>query len=940
MNTNRRILTLFTAFGVLFLANTLATTLAQAQTNHNLAEMAEVQRLIDARQFEEAIKSLNEMSATGPAAVEKYLLLSHVYLETGAGIAAETAVDRARRLGADYAVTAVPFAKALLVQGKYADAIKAMQGVSIPPELQNQAYIVSGDANFALRNYDNAKRDYELARKVSDDSFQPYLGLARLALRQSNLGGARDMAIEAEKRDPNNTMVQYTLGLIARYIGDMERAEVYFLEAVRLFPSNLMANIELASLRINQNRIEDAERYLDTVYAASSRQPMALYLSGVILASKGQYEEAELLLNRARQITENYLPAIYVRGLVAYQLGNNDVAAKSLEQVLKVRPNNKPARMALAGTYTNQQRPRAALRLLAPLLQAEEGADATVLSMAAAAAMAAGELERGRALYERVTELQAGGDKKAISSAISKLALAQFAEGNTEAAVATITSVSAGLGAEIRELGVMASMQLRGSDYEGARLTISKMVEVAPERALGYNMEGTLAFKEGRFADAVTAYSQALDRNPAYYTALRNRGLANYRLGNLDEAEDDLKELLGLQPDDARSKAVLGKTLLTLGKAEEAVTYFREAARSLPESIELSADFSQALAEAGNTTRAIEQARATATMAADKPAVLERMGLLLLDLGLPAAAERPLSRHVAFKPNSGEAHLLHGRALLSMGLYTGSKISFERASRATDDKPDEELISWYLFAADVLGHKQEAALKRLTHLLADKRPEDVFIGIVGDLLLNSGQPQLAEEAYRTALEEEKLGRVVIGLANALSAQDRENEAIRLLETFVEEQPDDRLARAELGSRFEGIGDFEAAATQYHSILRHGVADARTASKLAAVYLKLGDARSIALVKQAFLIAPDDPYILDVHGWVMLQAGRDKARAITSLEKAVRRAPGEASYKYHLGMAYLANAQTSDARRLLRQAVNLDPNFEGADEARRQISLLE
>jgi len=937
MNKINRAQVVLAAFGMLLFANTGV----HAQGNPNSEKFIEVQRLIAARQFDEAIKSLTNIRADGAPAVEKYLLLSRIYLETGAGIAAETAVDRARALGADYAATAVPFAKAMLVQGKYADALKAMRGVSIPIELQNQAYIVSGDANFALKNYKDAKRDYELARAIGDDNFQPYLGLSRLALRRSDLAGARNMAIEAEKRDPQNTMVQYTLGLIARYIGDLDRAESYFLEAVRLFPSNLMANIELASLRINQNRIEDAEAYLDKVYVASSRQPMALYLSGVILASKGEYQEAALLLNRARDITENYLPAIYVRGLVAYQLGNNEVAAESLERVLEVRPNNKAARMALAGTYTNQKRPRAALRLLAPLMQSEKDADSAVLSMAAAAAMAAGELERGRALYERVTKLQAAGNQQTVSGATSKLALAQFAEGNTEQAVATITSVSAGIDVDIREMGMLASMQLSNSDYEGARTTIAKIVETSPERALGYNMQGTLAFKEHRYAEAVTAYSAALDRNPVYYTALRNRGLANFRLGNLQGAETDLKRLLELQPNDARSKAVLGKTLLTLGKPEESVVFFREAALDLPKSIELSADYSQALTEAGNTTRAIEQARLTAKMASNKAPVLKRMGILLLDLGQPAAAERPLSRFVAFNPDSGAAHLLHGRALLSMGLYTGSKISFERASKATLDKPDTDVISWYLFAADVLADKQEPALKRLADLKREKRPKDVFIGIVGDLLLNSGQAGLAEEAYRAALTEApSVGGVAIGLANALGAQGREKEAISVLQQFVNEQPADRFAREALGARYEKVGNLEAAAEQYHKILKVGVADAKIAAKLSSVYLELGDSRSIALVKQAFLIAPDDPFILDAYGWVLLQAGREKKKSLTALEKAVRRAPAKASYKYHLGMAYLANARTVDARRLLIQAINLDPTFDGADEARRQIAMLE
>jgi len=205
--------------------------------------------------------------------------------------------------------------------------------------------------------------------------------------------------------------------------------------------------------------------------------------------------------------------------------------------------------------------------------------------------------------------------------------------------------------------------------------------------------------------------------------------------------------------------------------------------------------------------------------------------------------------------------------------------------------------------------------------------------------LHSGQAKEAEKAYRTVFAVENTSGVAIGLASALSAQGRGTEAIDLLEQFVVDQPEDRFVRAELGARFEAVEQYEAAAIQYREILRNGVADATTAAKLASVYLRLGNNQSIGLAEQAFLISPDDPFILDVHGWVLLQAGRDTSKAISSLEKAVRRSPADASYKYHLGMAYLSQNRRKEARRSLTQAINLNSDFEGADEARRQIALL-
>lgn len=894
---------------------------------------------IEAKNYRQAIQQLNDLRLEGSAAVEQYLLLADALLQTGAGISAEAAIERARRLGADYAQTVVPYAKALLIQGKYGAALGALQGATIPENMQRDAYIISGDASFAQGRLAEASRNYQSARQLDPADFQAYLGLARLELRDSDLESARALTEEALARASDNTMVHYTLGLISRYLGDIAKAEMHFVEAVKLYSANIMANIELASLRINQNRLEEAERHLDIVYSASPNQRMALYLSGVILATKGEFEEAAALLNRARPVTDQYLPAVYVRGMVAYQIGNHAIAREALEKVLATRPSNVAARLALASTYTQQDQPLSALRLLGPLLRAES-VDVNTLMIAATAAVKSGDATQAEGYYARAAELKKQGATGGLDGLNTRLALAQYAVGDTEKALATLNTVTAGTNAEIRELGLMGSMQIRSRDYDGAASTIVKIINLNPARALGYNMQGTLQFKLGQYREAVSSYTEALDRSPQYFAAHRNRGLAYMRLGEYARAEADLKRLLEAQPEDVLAKAALGKTLLSLGKAEEAVDYFREATRALPKSAQLSADYSQALASAGNTSRAIEQARATVLLAYDKPNMLKRMGLLLLDMGQARAAERPLSRHVAFKPDSGDAHMLHGRALLRVGLYTGASMSFSRAKVATVEKVDAEVLEWYFFASETLGQKYAEALRRMDSLSLAKRPDDVTPSIVGDLFLASGEPVKAEQSYRDILRVDSESDVIIGLSRALSEQGRHEEATNELVKHVEKSPDDRKAREVLGRRLEGLGRYAEASKQYEAILRVGVADAKVAARLARVYLKLGDSTSIRLAERAHLLMPEDPYVLDVHGWIMLQAGRNTEKAVKSLSKAVRRSPGNAEYKYHLAMAYLAQGKKSEARRVLMQALNLSEDFEGFDEARRQLNLLE
>lgn len=894
--------------------------------------------LMASNDFDAAIALINQAHEKGQADAESYSILADAYLNSGSGIPAEAAIDRARQLGADYAATAVPFAKSLLIQGQFRRALEALRGVSIPEQDRGDALIITGDANFAQNNYDNARRFYQTAVDQFPDDFQAYLGLARLGLKEGDLEQAKTYADQAYLRSNDNTMVQYTRGLLARYAGNSALAEEYFEDAVRLFPENVMANLELAGIRINQQRFEEAEQNLDTVYASTPKNPMALYLSGVILSSRGEYDEAEALLNRARVATENYLPALYVRGLVAYQLENNEVAIELLTRVLQVRPANRTARLALSASYLRLQQPTNAYNTLVPLINQGQD-DVGVLAMAAAILIAQGETERGRAMYERVALLSGEEGVDAVNNLDTKLALAQFVAGDSENALSTLSLATTSQAAQIRDLGVMGSMQLRTRDFDGARITIDKIVAAAPDRALGYNMRGTLEFQQGDFEGAVQSYTQALTRKSDYYTALRNRGLAYMNLRQYDRAENDLERLLEEEPTDTRAKAALGKVLLLNGKAEEAVPYFREAVRLVPQSVLLWADYSQALAEAGNTTRAIEEARATAVKASENPEILRRMGVLLLDLDQARAAERPLSRYAAFNYSSGEANLLHGRALLRTGLFSGARMAFQRAARAKVDQVPGSTINWYLFATEAMGQKLVEAENRLPSLRATDRPEDVPASLIGQVFLDKGEPELAASAFREAIQAGATDDLIIGLSRALFATGARQAGIRELEDYLANADVARLARIELARRYEQEERYSDAALQYERLLQTGVADADVVAKLAIVYLRLGNRASTQLAERAFLMAPENPAILDAAGWIALQADRQTNKAIGYLEKAVRRAPAEATYKYHLGIAYVAKGDRRSARRVLQQALNLDPSFEGADDARRQLQEL-
>jgi Flp pilus assembly protein TadD len=61
------------------------------------------------------------------------------------------------------------------------------------------------------------------------------------------------------------------------------------------------------------------------------------------------------------------------------------------------------------------------------------------------------------------------------------------------------------------------------------------------------------------------------------------------------------------------------------------------------------------------------------------------------------------------------------------------------------------------------------------------------------------------------------------------------------------------------------------------------------------------------------------------------------QAITSLREAITRDPKNATLFYHLGMAYAKSGDNDKARVALGQALRLQSDFDGADEARQTLA---
>ena len=97
-----------------------------------------------------------------------------------------------------------------------------------------------------------------------------------------------------------------------------------------------------------------------------------------------------------------------------------------------------------------------------------------------------------------------------------------------------------------------------------------------------WNNLGLLATREGRMADAIPYFQEALKLNPDHLIALENLGNAYRQQKQWDEAREALTRAVKVSPQDPEANYSLGMVFAQLDDAERAFEYLRRALDSRP----------------------------------------------------------------------------------------------------------------------------------------------------------------------------------------------------------------------------------------------------------------------------------------------------------------------------------------------------------------------
>jgi len=779
-----------------------------------------------------------------------------------------------------------------------------------------------------------------------DPSAEEFVARAEAYRQERNFSASIIELKNALQKEPRNARARYLLGQTYVAVRNFASAEKELLRArdYGFDPERLAA--PLAEIWLTQHQFEKilAQLRADDAASASYRASVAITRARAH-RGLGQLEEAEAGFESALTLDPTNVGSLVGIARIAMQLSHNSKAESAVERAYEIAPK-----------------------------------DLSVLALKADHEFLRGNYASAESHYLKI--VGAGSNNIAVRLALAR---AQIFLGKPDQAAVHLDAVIGRSKSHPDANYLRASLALRAGDYDGAKFHSEQVLRAFPGHVPSLLIAGAANYVLGQLEQADRYLSGVLAEEPSHGLARRLYASTRVRLGRdaadgsaltplLDDSLD-ARQFVAISDPTARKRADLeaGRAYFDELSAEYAGAILAESAPGTAgldvERSRLRANLEQAPAEVPLLLR-LANLESRAGNMAESASLLQRalsadpygvqaqtlLGQLHLRSGQPAKALRVTEAALRRHPRDRVLLGVVGLARLRLGRAREAKLNF----RSLVDLQPESAAAHYLLALAFRDSGDVARFRSQLEQVLARDPGHLRADIdMGRLLAREGAlgaaRDLAERLQETAPEDSEVwalaGAVAllqsrfenaVALFGRLYARDpTSTAALKLafvqqragdeegsratLEHRLERVPDDSDARVVLANKLLYIGELDQARAHYAKIILLRPNNVVALNNLAWVGMRLGQSDTALYAQRAFLLAPDDPRILDTYGLVLLEQ-EDVDEAVRVLRRAAKGEPNSLEIHAHLARALARQGHDSEAREILRRILSEKAEF--------------
>jgi putative PEP-CTERM system TPR-repeat lipoprotein len=861
-------------------------------------------------EYDAAAIDLKNALQENPRHLPSRLLLGRVNLLQGDPAGAEKELLQALRLGAAREKVYPSLGNAYLLQRKYEELLDTVvTRNSLTPEAET-VYVFHGWAYLALGDLKAAWASFERAEGLSPENAEVSLGKARVLSARSEFEAAESIIDRALEQHGDNYEVWHQKGVLRASQGDEEQALKNFNRALELSPNNVKPLVSRGALYLRTNELDKARGDLAIVYEKRPNDFASGFMYARILSMQGDAETSrEILVNLEELLTR--IPEDVIKGepsllrtaaFLKFTRNELNLATLYASQYVRLKPDDLEMIKFLAKVRMANGQLRLAMEELYTAYQGHPN-DPELLRLLGEGHLRRSQFAQAAILLERAAELAPDDAKIGTYLSLGKFGLGLEEEGQRELIKAfdqnTADSATAGV--------ILARGQLRQGDDEAALATARKLISQQPRNPVLYNLLGAIHLDRGELDLARRAFTQTGRVRPGFLGGEYNLALLDMREGDTASARKRLLALLEANPQSVSVLLVLADLELMDNQPLRATSWLeRAAALSLqdPQSGIRLVDLHIDNGKGSEALLVAEQLTQTFPKSGEA-----RLALARAQLATHRAPEAVQTlRRAVSGADFEDARLLEiGAQQLELEDYEGARLTLHKAS--TGENRAKSLIG--LVRIEMAGENFDAAKSMIDELAGDEASSTEAELLRGEMYLQQRRYAAAEKAYRASLETEPGTLAALGVFKSTFLQGRRDEAIDWLSGWIEEHPEDVVARRELARSQLSLGRQNEAKAILEQLVLSDFGDAYTLSSLARIYQLEGDPRANRMANMALQMAPDSAQVLDIFGWIQVTEGRPE-EGISYLREAVSRG-SDPIIRYHLAVALSELGRTDEAK---------------------------
>ncbi len=689
----------------------------------------------------------------------------------------------------------------------------------------------------------------------------------------------------------------FKLGQTATKLNQWTAASQEFARTIQLNPDHYGARLELAKLLIFSRQFPPAKEHLDLLVQKDPGNP-EVYLALATYYDTDTKDEAAAFaaVHKALQLDPNRSESYLSLGILDVQNQQWLEAETNLKKAVELDPKSVDALIALGNFY-----------------------------------QARGRYPESEQVYRRAIQtLPTDADPRL---ALAGLFLAQNKLGMAED---FLRQSKTDFPENSKGYCMLGNFYIQTNQMDKALAEYAGLYQAHPKDPDVRKNYIKLLIMKGSVEDARKINDPILKSQPSDIDAQIFKAEIEIRGGKANDAADTLQGVLKIDPDSAEAHYQLGLAFDQMGSTNRSGSEWREAVRLAPDFLDAHVALAGTAIRQGDWSFLAQEAEQIRTSAPANPQGYWLHAMADINRKQYASADGYIKQALDRDPNNAPAYLQLGDLRLAQNQFAEAEKAYQHALDL--DPSSLDALTGLVNVAK--GEKQpERAIAAIKTQLAKNPDNSGFHGILGDLLKERKDFPGAEAEYKRAAELNKNNIAAVVNVGMLQIQrGAQDTALQTYMDAVQNNPREGALFLLAGNVYENKQDWVRARQMYEKALTVQPDNPVASNDLAYVMLQQGGNVDVAfaMAQTARRQLPDNAASADTLGWAFYQK-HVYTSAIGLFQEAIHKEPENATFNYHLGMAYAKNGQAALAKQQLDRVVKIKPNSSEAEDLRRALA---